>query len=208
MERRGEGFERERYVPEPGREVRREGAERERIVEPAPPAREERHGIAEPALGLHPRDLTHWGPVWAGFFVSLAVIVLVGILGVALGLGLMTQPGTGAAIWGAVTLIVGFFCGGYFAARTSSLAGPVIGLIQGVAVWAVTTAALLVLGSFGLAGLLGMTTGPMPQANLGLAQGAAWGTFIALILGLCAAAIGGYVGGQALEQRVPPRSLP
>ena len=203
MERRGEGFERERVTPEPGREVRREGVERERITEPMM-TREERYGVMEP--GLRARDLTHWSAVWAGFFVALSVSVLVGLLGVALGL----TSGTNAAMWASVSLIVGFFCGGWFAARTSSVGGPNLGLIHGGAVWAVTTAVLLVLGAFGLAGALGVT-GMMPgmmapgaPGNVGAAQLAGWGAFIALVLGLIASLSGGYVGGTAYEQ-VPPR---
>lgn len=195
MERRGEGFERERMVPEPGREVRREGIERE-----------ERYGLMEP--GLRARDLTHWSAVWAGFFVALSVSVVVGLLGVALGL----TTGTNAAIWASVSLIVGFFCGGWFAARTASVSGPNMALIHGGAVWAVTTAALLVLGAFGFAsalGVTGMTPGMVPPApvSMGAAQLAGWGAFIALILGLIASVMGGWVGGMGYEQRVPPRII-
>jgi hypothetical protein len=230
MERRGEGFERERYVPEPGPEVRREGVERERIVEPAarervtePVVREEHYGVAEPGLGMRPYDLARWGPVFAGVFVSLSLIVLLGVLGAALGFGLAgpaTAPnvaanlGNAAMIWGALTLIVAFFAGGWVAARLTSTATPEIGLIHGVAVWGVTIVGLLLLGAIGVAGLVGTITGPgapavpgTPGTNMGLAQGAAWGTFIALALGLAAAAIGGYFGGQYFETHHHRRPL-
>lgn len=226
MERRGEGFERERHVPEPGREIRPEGVEREPYREPVahervtePVMRPEVYGEWEPGISLRPQDLTRWGPIFAGTFVALSLIVMLGVLGVAIGFGFVTSPagvtagGTAAAIWGAIVLIVAFFCGGWLASRTAAITGPMVGTLHGVAVWALTTTALLFLGAFGLAGVLGAITGPgapmvptpgTPGANLGLAQGAAWGTFIALILGLAAAAIGGWVGGQTLG-RYPVR---
>lgn len=186
MQRRGEGFERERITPEP-QEVRRE--------EPY---------AAEPyRTDLAPRhDLTHWSSVIVGFFASLAVIVLVGALGVALNMNTSVNVG----IWAAVTLIVGFFCGGWFAARTSSVAGPTVGLIQGAAVWAVTVCILLVLSAFGAAGALGafgLAPDMMPAApgatpgGLTTGQLAGWAGFIALVLGLIASCAGGWLGGLA-----------
>ena len=68
--------------------------------------------------GLPPvvaHDITRWGPIFAGFFSSISVIVLLGILGAAVGLrfagtNASADVGWGPYIWGAVMLIVGFFC--------------------------------------------------------------------------------------------------
>ena len=228
MQNRGEGFERERIVPEPGREVRQEGVEREPYREPVarerttqPMTPEERRGLIETGLGTRAYDLTRWGPVFAGFFVALSLSVLLGVLGVAFGIQLASPTGaaevsgTGAAIWAAVVLIVSFFVGGWLAARTTAISTPEVGLIHGVAVWAVTIAVLLVLGALGIAGVVSVVTGQggpatapaAPGSALSLAQGAAWGTFIAMLLGLVAAAIGGYVGGKntGYERATQPR---
>jgi hypothetical protein len=219
MERRGEGFERERYVPGEGREVRREGVEREpvrepvageRIAEPTPAVREERQAVTEPSLGARPFDLTRWGPVLAGVFVSLGIIALLGVLGAALGFQLAgpgvapdmaATAGTAAAIWGAITLIVGFFVGGWLAGRMSGNSNSEIGLLHGVAVWAVSVVGLLILGAIGAGGLMGMLNNlGMPSGDISIAQGAAWSSFAAMLLGLAAAAAGGYLGGQYFER--------
>ncbi len=235
MERRGEN-----YPPpgEPGMGMRgepmtppREATSRERIIEPTV-TRADIYGVMTPGMMTAPRDITRWGPIFAGFVASLSLIVLLGVLGAAVGLQIAgqgapaTAPGattttppssTGAAIWAAVTLIIAFFAGGWVTGRTSAIAGATSGWIHGFAVWSLTVSVLLFLGAFGLAGVIGAITGNPAAAgalttpgtpgtsaaqNFSLAQGAAWGTFIALLLGLIASVLGGWVGGTMAEQNV------
>ncbi|MCL5025029.1 MAG: hypothetical protein M1531_00805 [Chloroflexi bacterium] len=170
------------------------------------------YGVMAPGMAAWPRDITRWGPIFAGLFVAFSVVVLLGALGAAFGLqvgGDLTT--TGAAIWGAIMLIVGFFVGGWIAGRASAVSGPAWGWLQGVVVWAITMSAFVFLGGFGLAGVIGATIGLGAGAPGALAtptgiQAAAWGTFIAMILGLIFAAIGGWVGGMMAEtgQMTPP----
>lgn len=249
MERRGEGFERER-IPEQGPEPRyREGVERERIIEPrhgeaverervaepryqgverervAQPrptepmaTYDERYGQLEPGIVFRARDLTRWGPVIGGFFASLSVMVLLGTLGAAIGLQLaggipttgvaLADAGVGAAIYGAITLIVSFFVGGWLAGRTAAVAGPNVGLIHGFAVWALTISLVVIMGAVGFAGVLGsmISAGAAPVMPGANAIVAGWGTFVALCLGLAAALLGGWIGGNnILELRRPAR---
>jgi hypothetical protein len=47
-----------------------------------------------PAVALG-RDRVHWGAVWSGLFAALTLVVLLNVLGLAVGLTFGTQPGTG-----------------------------------------------------------------------------------------------------------------
>lgn len=208
MERR-EGFT---PGPEQPSGVRSEPTMRETM--PPTVTRADIYGVMAPGMAAWPRDIIRWGPVFAGFFASLAVIVLLGVLGAAVGLQFVggaapgTAPGgdgTGAAIWGAIMLIIGFFVGGWIAGRTAAIVGATTGWMHGFVVWALTTTVLVALGAFGLGSAIGaiVSAGGAPvttaATNISIAQGAAWGTFIALILGLIFAAIGGWVGGMMAE---------
>src|SRR5438045_635931 len=78
-------------------------------------------------------DRVRWGPVFAGFFVAITTMVMLGLLGLGIGLtGLNAgvsaaqgapppQAGTNAAIWGAVSAIIAFLIGGYVAGRTAAV---------------------------------------------------------------------------------------
>ncbi len=217
MERRGENYP-PAGEPGPGPGMRSEPMTppREttgRVMEPTV-TRADIYGVMTPGMAAMPRDITRWGPIFAGFFVALSVIVLLGVLGAAFGLQVGgSVAGTGTAIWGAVMLIVGFFVGGWVTGRTASITGATSGWMHGVVVWSLTTSVLLFLGAFGLANAIGaaigggLTTLPPgttvpPATGIALAQGAAWGTFIALVLGLIASAIGGWVGGSMAESNV------
>jgi len=218
MQRREEGYEPEREVTPQGAERPRPGGLRP--VELAT-SRREPYIAEEPAVTMRARDLLRWSSIWAGFFLSLSLIVLLGALGAGLGLsvaggpaavgGASTATGVGAALWGAFMLAVAFFFGGWLAGRTSAIAGPMVGLFQGLVVWALTTAALLAFGATGLAGALGAILGAgAPSAPAGgtvgaltIATGAAWGAFAALLIGLIFAALGGWVGGQDLPEHIP-----
>jgi hypothetical protein len=235
MERRGEGFERERYVP-PSEPTRESTPRYREPVTPEPVAREPvRHDIERqtshtPALrpsdyeapGVRPMrgDLTRWGPIFAGFFVALSTLVLLGVLGAALGFTAASQtttpggaatPGTDAGtmamVWGAFALIVSFFVGGWIAGRLAAVGGPMLGTVHGFAVWAFTISSVLILGALGAAGIVGAVAGDtttgagftLPGLDFMQASTAAWGTFIAMFLGLCAAMLGGFIGGKEHE---------
>jgi hypothetical protein len=186
------------------------------------------------------RDRVRWGPVWAGLVTSLTSLVLLGLLGLAIGLttvnagtaaaqgGPQQDVGLGAAIWGALTGIVAFLLGGYVAGRTAAVFSRGWGALNGALVFLVTVPIVLWLASQGLGLVLGtmgafvgtvnlslqqvqeaarqaqQTMGDIPPIDVArtaeAARNAAWGTLIALLLGLGASALGGSLGAR----RGPP----
>lgn len=198
------------------------------------------YSVMTPGVGMGVRDMTRWGPIFAGFFVSLGLIALLAVLGTALGLqfGVTPTPGSppgtpgaapttnnldvAAAIYGAIALFVAFLVGGWVTGRTAGIGGETSGWIHGVAVWAVTVSVLLALGAFGLSGAVGAAANAVgpgginpapsgttpnvdPVQTLQAARGTAWGTFIALLLGLVASTLGGWMGGKTGEPEINDR---
>ncbi len=98
-------------------------------------------------------DSVRWGPILAGLFTTFATLVILSLLGVAVGLTAATgNPnggaaaaannhasgyGNGAAIWAAISALIAFFLGGYVAARTAAFKGAHNGWINGAMVWAI-----------------------------------------------------------------------
>lgn len=115
-----------------------------------------------------PRDKVRWGPILAGLVSALATLLLLSLLGVAVGLTAATGDpnggaaaaanrsgyGTGAAIWAALSALIAFFIGGYVASRTSAVRGKGNGWINGAMVWAIALPLLLWLAANGLSGFL------------------------------------------------------
>lgn len=198
---------------------------REPIREPTP--QEQRSGPApEPlrytgpapvgeAMAFARHGLVEWAPTWGGMFVSLGILLLLSALGVAIGIG---TGATGVAIWGAISIIVAFFVGGWFCGRTLNFASSLVAAAHGMLVWAVSIVFAIVfaimttlLGVSSLsqavhtaivANLLGPITGitTTPAASGAAASTAvtsSWITFIVLLLGVVACVIGAQVGNSS-----------
>lgn len=96
-----------------------------------------------------PVDRVRWGPVIAGLFAALATLAALTILGLAIGAAAFdpgataSSFGLGAGIWGAVSVLLAFFVGGWLAARTAAVAGRGNGLLNGAMVWFVAIPLLL-----------------------------------------------------------------
>jgi hypothetical protein len=201
---------------------------------------------------VNPVDRIRWGAVLAGLFASLTTLVVLGVLGLAIGLtnydagDPLSNFGLGAGIWSAISTIVAFLIGGWLAAQTAASRGRGNGVLNGAMVWVVAIPLVLYLLSSGMGALLNTAgdiaaTGaatvapaaaavvdnaaaPAAQATAqdlgaaaqaavtaageqvtpGLIQDAtetasstAWGTLIALLLGLGAAALGGLLGARS-----------
>jgi len=112
------------------------------------------------------RDRVRWGPIWAGLFTALTTIIILSLLGVAIGLtavdpraaaqgGPPQGIGIGAAIWGAITAIVAFLLGGWVAGRTAAVFDRKWGALNGALVFLVAVPATLLLAGLGLGSLLG-----------------------------------------------------
>jgi hypothetical protein len=205
---------------------------------PATVARTEVNTFDAPRL----RDRVRWSSILAGLFAALATLMVLSLLGVAIGLtaasgdpnggvagaaGKAGNYGIGAAIWAAIAALISFFIGGYVAARTAGIRGKTNGWINGALVWAITLPLLLWLASSGASGFLnaigfnlqGFTnslssavnsTGANPvntdpaavQQATETARNGAWGALIALLLGLAAASLGGWLGGRDHNDRL------
>lgn len=190
-----------------------------------------------------PRDKIRWGPILAGLVAALATMLILGLLGAAVGLTAATGDpnggaaaaatsnannyGVGAAIWAAVSALISFFIGGYLASRTAAVRGKNNGWLNGAMVWAIALPVILWLAGnglggflnavgFNLNGFLNTVTNPAnpanplnpnspanPNTNPGTVQSAteaarngAWGALGALLLGLIASSLGGFVGAR------------
>ncbi|MGH2459967.1 MAG: hypothetical protein ACRDIY_14005 [Chloroflexota bacterium] len=156
--------------------------------------------------------LVEWAPTWGGMFVSLGILFLLSALGVAIGVG---TGAAGVAIWGAITLIVAFFVGGWFTGRTLNVFDTLVSAAHGLLVWAVSMVfALVFLVGTTVAGLnslanvaripfvstllssAGIAGPPAAGATAATAVASSWVTFIIMLLAVIAAIIGAIVGNQ------------
>ena len=133
------------------------------------------------------RDRVRFGPVVAGLLTALTALLLLGLLGVAIGLTAVNAgdaaargdagEGTGlfSALWGALTGLVAFGLGGYVAGRTAAVFDRRWGALNGALVFMLGVPLTLWLAGQGLgfaAGALGDFVGAL-NVSPGLAQGAA-----------------------------------
>jgi hypothetical protein len=160
----------------------------------------------------HPRNRVQWGPVIAGAMVAIGVMIFMTVLGVAIGSSAF-EPGTdlgdwgaGAGIWGGISALVAFFVGGWVAARSAAVWGDYSGAMNGFLAGMTTLVAIIAFAAFGADNALGFlggtfdnianfTTDEAAQADaFNVIEDGAWGTLIALVLALGAAALGGWLG--------------
>lgn len=95
-----------------------------------------------------PKKGISWRAIFAGVVAILSVMLLLNLIGLAIGFGTIepteeSNPlgglGTGALIWWIVSCLVALFIGGYVAARVGVSFSNKSGIIQGVMVWALYT---------------------------------------------------------------------
>ncbi len=107
------------------------------------------------------RNRVQWGPILSGILAAIATMLLLTVLGIALGASVLDRNapgeeiGTWAAVWGAISAIVAFFVGGWLAAKTAAVGGPFAGLINGFTVGAAGLVLVLWLTGIGLGNLFG-----------------------------------------------------
>jgi hypothetical protein len=169
-------------------------------------------------------DRVRWGPVIAGLFSAITVLVILAILGLAVGLTALETTetdqrtiGTAAAIWGGASALIAFFIGGWVAGRNAATPGDSPGLINGLMVGVTTVVLMLWLVGTGAGNLLGALTSNLQliavsyalgntelQASAADARTATWITLASLLLALGASALGGWFGGRVHEAEVEP----
>jgi hypothetical protein len=114
------------------------------------------------------RNRVQWGPIIGGLVSATATMVLLTVLGIAVGASVLSprdsgqEIGTWAAVWGAVSAIVSFYVGGWVAAKTAAVGGSFAGLMNGLMVGATGIVLILWMTSMGLGNLFGTLS-----ANLG-----------------------------------------
>jgi hypothetical protein len=101
-----------------------------------------------------------WGGVFAGVLVAMGVSMLLAALGVAIGVTAVdpgaaaADPGAigaGAAIWGALQLLLALFVGGMVATRVGAIIDRTTGFFEGVLVWVVSLILMAYLVASGIA---------------------------------------------------------
>jgi len=184
------------------------------------------------------RDRVRWGPILAGLLTTIATLLLLTLLGLAVGLSAFepndagnSEVGTSAAIWGAASALVAFFLGGWVAAKSAAVDGEASGALNGFLVGAAALALILWLIGTGLGNLIGAVGNNIGDiANLGNAnnvtvpdgtdaatvarenydeaRNSAWGTLAGLALALAASTIGGWLGHNERSEVVGTSSAP
>lgn len=107
------------------------------------------------------RNRVQWGPIMAGLLTTIATMIVLTVLGLAIGASAFEPRAdgediaTGAAIWGGISAIIAFLVGGWVAAKTAAVGGGFSGLMNGFMVGATALALILWLTSTGLGNLLG-----------------------------------------------------
>jgi hypothetical protein len=106
---------------------------------------------------VFPIQIAHlsWGAVLAGVVIALVVMLLLNLLGLAIGAATVNplreidpvEPGLGTAavVWFAVTNLLALFAGGAMAGRVSGLYANADGVLHGLVTWAVTSLLVIVL---------------------------------------------------------------
>jgi len=132
------------------------------------------------------RDRVHWGPIVAGLLTALTTLLLLSLLGVAVGLTTVNagtaaaqgapppDAGRNSAIWAAIAGILAFLLGGYVTGRTAAVFNRSWGALNGALVFMLAMPLILWLAGQGLGtvlGSLGNLSGAL-ASNPGAAQAA------------------------------------
>lgn len=121
-----------------------------------------RSSPGEVSIATAALDRVRWTSVIAGFFTVLATIIVLTVLGVAIGLSTVDANNPrgfalGLSIYGGITALVAFLVGGYVSARTAAVAGSGNGILNGAMVWIITIPILVYVLGNGIGSLLGTT---------------------------------------------------
>ncbi|HUF80140.1 MAG TPA: hypothetical protein VMN03_03320 [Burkholderiales bacterium] len=109
------------------------------------------------------RPLISWGAVFAGLALVVAATWLLFLLGSAIGVSVADASdldamgrgfGIGATVWMLLTAFLAFFLGSLLTARLSGKPEHTIGMLHGITLWSVGTVLMLVLGAWGVRGLI------------------------------------------------------
>ena len=142
---------------------------------------------------IAPRRVS-WGAILTGVVVALATQVLLAMLGLGIGLSgieptqvgdnpAASSMGIGAAVWWALSGILAALAGGWVAARLAGVPSRQIGLLHGLATWAVATLVVLWLLSGTASAIVGGAFNVVGRTLSGVG-GAAGGAVSSVVQGL------------------------
>jgi hypothetical protein len=153
-----------------------------------------------------------WSGVWIGALSALAVGLVIGLVGIAIGAHETSRFVDWKKIrfigivWNVAGSFFAFAVGGWVAARVAGILRSEPAMLHGAVVWLLAVPALLVLGAFGVAGDVGGWYGALsgvpawatavPPADPEFARAlrnTAVATVAALLIGLMGAVIGGWM---------------
>lgn len=120
-----------------------------------------------------------WGAIFAGTVIAMGLLILLGMLGTAIGFRAVDPQqsaafegvGIGAGIWWIVTSIIALAVGGYYAGHLSGIPEKRSATAHGAAVWGLLTLVMLWLA----ASTVGTAINTATSAVTGAAQAAASG---------------------------------
>lgn len=125
--------------------------------------------VAAADVALFEGSRISWAGIWSGFLVGLGVLLILGVLGLAVGITAVdigpgenagAGLGAGAAIWGGLSLLIALFLGGLVASRCGMTHDRATGVTEGALVWVLTTLLVIYLAGSGI-GLLFGTAGSL-----------------------------------------------
>jgi hypothetical protein len=157
-----------------------------------------------------------WSGVWVGTLAAIALALVVGLVGIAVGAHRVGQPlgawhdmSLLALAWSVFGTFISFVVGGWAAAKVAGLRRSETAMLHGAIAWLIAVPILLVMASLGAAAYLGTWYGGLagtpawaapaaaalqdPGAAIA-ARNAALAAVTALLLGLVGAVIGGWMG--------------
>ncbi len=123
------------------------------------------------------RDRVRWGPIIAGLATALTTLLMLSLLGLAIGLTMVNAGdaaaqgdapnglGRNSAIWGALSALIAFFLGGWVAGHSAAVFDRGWGALNGALVFLVGVPIILWLASMGLGSVLGSLGGLAGSLN-------------------------------------------
>jgi MFS family permease len=165
----------------------------------------------EHASGWRPWPV--WGAVWIGALTALAVGLIIGLIGYAIGAHQLTAPRTMTfrnvrlltTIFNVGGAFFAFVAGGWVAARIGGLRRAEPAVLHGVIAWLLTVPMMLLLAALGASVMFGgwyggVVAGPAwvaippmtPEVAAAMRNGA-MAAVVALLLGLIGGALGGWM---------------
>ena len=154
-----------------------------------------------------------WGAVWVGALTALAVGLIIGLIGYAIGAHQLTAPRTTTfrnvrlltTIFNVGGAFFAFVAGGWVAARIAGLRRAEPAILHGVVAWLLTVPMLLLLAALGASAMFGGWYGgvvagpawvaipPMTPEVAAAVRNGAMAAVVALLLGLIGGALGGWM---------------